>query len=135
MSRHAQTDLLAIWLAEYPQPMLEIFDEVARRMTLRVFPNYGDIQQEIHVRITDLPIMDTMRELRQLHLNGLVRVSGVVTRRTSVFPQLKVGGGPESGAGGKAMKWGRWRVCGCVCVRVCVCVWPVELWVAVYFFF
>lgn len=27
--------------------------------------------------------------IRQEHLNSLVRVSGVVTRRTSVFPQLR----------------------------------------------
>jgi DNA replicative helicase MCM subunit Mcm2 (Cdc46/Mcm family) len=28
--------------------------------------------------------------LRNFHLNGLVRVSGVVTRRTGVFPQMRV---------------------------------------------
>ena len=41
------------------------------------------------MRMTDLPVKDSLRELRQTHLNCLVKVSGVVTRRTSVFPQLK----------------------------------------------
>src|SRR5689334_703411 len=31
----------------------------------------------------------TSNAIRQLHLNCFVKVSGVVTRRTSVFPQLK----------------------------------------------
>jgi DNA replication licensing factor MCM2 len=66
------------------------------------------ITTELHVRITELPISDKLRDLRQNHLNCLVRVSGgalllppfillvlvthrglVVTRRTGVFPQMR----------------------------------------------
>ena len=54
-----------------------------------MFPNYLQIKQELHVRITDIPLSDRLRDLRQGHLNSLIRVSGVVTRRTTVFPQLK----------------------------------------------
>jgi DNA replication licensing factor MCM2 len=36
------------------------------------------------------PHRDKIRELRQSNLNGLIKVSGVVTRRTGVFPQLKL---------------------------------------------
>lgn len=39
--------------------------------------------------MSDLPINDQLRDLRQVDLNNLVRVSGVVTRRTSVYPQMK----------------------------------------------
>jgi len=42
------------------------------------------------VRISDLPVSDQIRDIRQVHLNALIKVSGVVTRRTGVFPQLKV---------------------------------------------
>jgi DNA replication licensing factor MCM2 len=42
------------------------------------------------VRVSDLPVQYTLRQLRQSHLNALVRVSGVVTRRTGVFPQLQM---------------------------------------------
>ena len=97
---------------------------------LNILVSIGKIKDEIHVRIRELPIVDTLRDLRQNHLNQhehvasissiydiivtflthrLVRVHGVlwsvwrlhffsnplplyqvVTRRSVVFPQLKV---------------------------------------------
>jgi DNA replication licensing factor MCM2 len=62
---------------------------VALEVVLAIFPEYKRIHGEVHVRITDLPIQDSLRDLRQHHLNSLIRVAGVVTRRTGVFPQLK----------------------------------------------
>lgn len=41
------------------------------------------------MRVTDLPISDQIRDIRQSHLNALIRIGGVVTRRTGVFPQLQ----------------------------------------------
>ncbi len=81
--------MMAAWLADAPAEMLKIFDEVAYALVMEMFPEYNKICPEVHVRITDLPINDSLRGLRQLHLNCFVKVSGVVTRRTSVFPQLK----------------------------------------------
>ncbi|KAF1984439.1 MCM2/3/5 family protein [Aulographum hederae CBS 113979] len=81
--------VLAYFLASAPSEMLKIFDQVAMDATLLHYPDYERIHSEIHVRITDLPVQYTLRQLRQTHLNCLVRVSGVVTRRTGVFPQLK----------------------------------------------
>lgn len=69
--------------------MLEIFDEVALSAILVYFPGYTRIHSEVHVRVSDLPLTSTLRDLRRSHLNNLVRVSGVVTRRSGVFPQLK----------------------------------------------
>lgn len=82
--------VLAIWLADLPKQMLELFDAVARDVVLARYPDYGLITDDIHVRITSLPIADSLRDLRQGHLNALIKVPGVVTRRTGVFPQLKV---------------------------------------------
>ena len=81
--------ILAYFLANAPSEMLEIFDRVAMDVTLLHYPDYERIHSEIHVRISDLPVHYTLRQLRQTHLNCLVRVTGVVTRRTGVFPQLK----------------------------------------------
>jgi len=81
--------ILAYFLANAPAEMLKIFDDVAMDVTLLHYPDYQRIHSEIHVRITDLPVQYTLRQLRQTHLNCLVRVSGVVTRRSGVFPQLK----------------------------------------------
>jgi len=80
---------LAIWTADEPQVMLELFDEVATNAANDLFPGYNAIQQSIHVRLTQLPISDKLRDLRHSHLNMLVKVTGVVTRRTDVYPQLE----------------------------------------------
>ena len=81
--------ILAFFLISAPGEMLKLFDEVAMDVTLLHYPDYERIHSEIHVRISDLPVHFTLRQLRQTHLNCLVRVSGVVTRRSGVFPQLK----------------------------------------------
>ncbi|CAP92617.1 MCM DNA helicase complex subunit [Penicillium rubens] len=80
---------LSYFLANEPTEVLKVFDQVALDVTLFHYPQYHDIHNEIHVRITDVPIIYTLRQLRQSHLNCLIRVGGVVTRRTGVFPQLK----------------------------------------------
>jgi DNA replication licensing factor MCM2 len=81
--------VLAYFVANTPTEILKIFDQVAMDTTLLHYPEYERIYPEIHVRITDIPVQYTLRQLRQSHLNCLVRVSGVVTRRSGVFPQLK----------------------------------------------
>ena len=82
--------ILAYFLANAPTEMLKIFDKAAFEVVRLHYPNYELIHPEIHVRISDLPVHYTLRQLRQSHLNCLVRVSGVVTRRTGVFPQLQM---------------------------------------------
>ena len=82
--------VLAIWLVEQPTIMLELFDSVAMDVAKISFAEYDTIHSAIHVRITNLPLTDELRDLRQLHLNSFVQVNGVVTRRTSVFPQLQL---------------------------------------------
>ena len=80
--------ILAVWVADAPKIMLEYFHESAFKVVLSRFENYGKIHEQIFVRITNLPIVDAIRDIRQQHLNGLVKIRGVVTRRTGVFPQL-----------------------------------------------
>lgn len=70
--------------------MLSLPLQVAKDVVLDKFPDYSAMHDDIHVRITDLPISDSLRDLRHVHLNVLVKVGGVVTRRTGVFPQLRV---------------------------------------------
>ena len=54
------------------------------------FSDYNLIKSDIHVRVGALPVLDAIRDIRQTHLNALVKIQGVVTRRTGIFPQLKV---------------------------------------------
>jgi DNA replication licensing factor MCM2 len=81
---------LAKLVANVPLATLAIFDEATMRMVLRLFEEYDKIKNEIHVRITDFPTVDSLRDLRYNHLGTLIKVTGVVTRRSGVFPQLKL---------------------------------------------
>lgn len=82
--------VLAYWLADAPKDMLLVLNEAATRHTLSLFPSYSAIKSEIHVRISDVPILDSLRDLRRSHLDCFVKVLGVVTRRSAVYPQLQL---------------------------------------------
>ena len=82
--------VLAVWVVDAPKDMLDVLNEAATRHTLMLFPSYHAIHKEIHVRITFLPILDSLRDLRRVHLDCLVQVHGVVTRRSAVYPQLQI---------------------------------------------
>ncbi|KAJ9710050.1 hypothetical protein PVL29_001496 [Vitis rotundifolia] len=80
---------IAIWLADAPQSVLEVMEDVAKNVVFDLHPNYKNIHQKIYVRITNLPVYDQIRNIRQIHLNTMIRIGGVVTRRSGVFPQLQ----------------------------------------------
>jgi DNA replication licensing factor MCM2 len=80
---------LAIWVAECPALTLPIFNEVAFELVTEVFPAYEGIFHQVYVRIRDLPIEDNLRDLRQIHLHALIKIKGVVTKRTGIYPQMK----------------------------------------------
>merc|ERR1712038_1875406 len=86
----SEYQVLAYFLPEAPTEMLQIFDSAAKSVVLSMFPRYELIQKEIHVRITELPLVEELRSLRQLHLNQLIRTGGVVTASTGVLPQLSL---------------------------------------------
>uniref|UniRef100_A0A6I8PX94 DNA replication licensing factor MCM2 n=1 Tax=Xenopus tropicalis TaxID=8364 RepID=A0A6I8PX94_XENTR len=86
----AREHVLAYFLPEAPAEMLKIFDEAAKEVVLVMYPKYDRIAREIHVRISHLPLVEELRSLRQLHLNQLIRTSGVVTCCTGVLPQLSM---------------------------------------------
>ncbi|CAI2383595.1 unnamed protein product [Moneuplotes crassus] len=80
---------LAIWVAECPNLTLPILNGVAYELVNEVFPSYEHIFKETYVRIKDLPIEDNLRDLRQVHRNALIKIKGVITKRTGIFPQMK----------------------------------------------
>ena len=86
----ASEQVLAYFLPDAPLEMLEIFNEAAKHVVLSMFPAYERIAKEIFVRITELPLIEDIRSLRQLHLNQLIRTHGVVTSTTTVLPQLSL---------------------------------------------
>uniref|UniRef100_A0A8D3CDY1 DNA replication licensing factor MCM2 n=1 Tax=Scophthalmus maximus TaxID=52904 RepID=A0A8D3CDY1_SCOMX len=84
----AREHVLAYFLPEAPTEMLKVFDEAAKEVVLAMYPKYNRIAHDIHVRICSLPLVEEIRSLRQLHLNQLIRTSGVVSSCTGVLPQL-----------------------------------------------
>lgn len=56
--------VLAYFLPEAPFQMLEIFNEVAKEIVLSIFPSYERVTNEIHVRISDLPLIEELRTFR-----------------------------------------------------------------------
>lgn len=81
--------ILADFLRQCPEEMLKIFDVVAMEATEIYYADYTRIHSEIHVRISEYNDLLNLRDLRQNHLNNLIKIRGVVTRRTGIFPQLK----------------------------------------------
>ena len=43
------------------------------------------MHSEIFIRIIQLPIVDLIRDLRFKHMDKLIRVEGVITRRSAVY--------------------------------------------------
>ncbi|PSN29948.1 DNA replication licensing factor Mcm2 [Blattella germanica] len=86
----AKEQVLAFFLPDAPFEMLAIFDEVATQLVLSIFPSYDRVTTDIHVRISDLPLVEDLRTFRKIHLNQLVRTTGVITATTGVLPQLSV---------------------------------------------
>ena len=79
---------IAIWLAEEPSHILPILNNVAYDLVQEVYADYHKIHSKIYVRIRDLPVEDQLRDLRQIHLNALIKIRGVVTKRSGVNPEL-----------------------------------------------
>lgn len=79
---------LAIWVADLPNDILPILDETAHEVATAEFEGYDAVHRHVYVRIANVPLQESIRDLRHFHINQLVRVDGVVTRRTGVFPQL-----------------------------------------------
>lgn len=48
----------------FPSVLGQIFDEAAKEVVLAMYPKYGRIAHEIHVRISSLPLVEEIRSLR-----------------------------------------------------------------------
>ena len=64
MHLSAALPILAVWTADVPKQMLDIYDRVVKEVALDMFAGYADIVPEMFVRIADLPIADSIRDLR-----------------------------------------------------------------------
>lgn len=72
-----------------PVAFIAALGDALTAATGRLFPGYHAIRPRIAGRIINLPVTEALRDLRNTHLNRLVRVRGIVTRRTGVFAELR----------------------------------------------
>jgi len=90
--RHLQewSGTLALWTSEHPVAILPILDETLLTEARRKFDTYKQINDSgLRVAIFNFLVKDPIRELCTQHLNKLVLVQGVVTKRSGVFNQVK----------------------------------------------
>lgn len=66
---------------------LDIFDDALKMVVTSLFPNYFMIKPRVNVRIIDVPVFEELRELRNENLGSLIRIKGIVTRRSGIFPR------------------------------------------------
>eukprot|EP00747_Dinoflagellata_sp_TGD_P157651 gnl/TRDRNA2_/TRDRNA2_177755_c3_seq2.p1 gnl/TRDRNA2_/TRDRNA2_177755_c3~~gnl/TRDRNA2_/TRDRNA2_177755_c3_seq2.p1 ORF type:complete len:753 (-),score=-12.39 gnl/TRDRNA2_/TRDRNA2_177755_c3_seq2:528-2786(-) len=81
---------LGIWVADAPKQMLEILNRSARMVFIELYPDNDNLTTQIYVRFFNAPIYDSLRNIRNIHINRLVRASGLVSRCTGIFPQLLI---------------------------------------------
>ncbi|CAJ0959566.1 unnamed protein product, partial [Mesorhabditis belari] len=81
---------IAYFLPEAPVQVIERLNKAATEVVLSMFPFYKNVCAEVKVRIRNLPIEEDIRMLRQIHLNMLVRTTGIVTQTTGILPQLSI---------------------------------------------
>jgi DNA replication licensing factor MCM2 len=80
---------LAYWIFESPTLILPILNRVVFELACKYFPGYDNIRSEVFIKIRDFPLEDKIRDLRTYHLNTMIKVRGVVTKRYPVYSQLK----------------------------------------------
>uniref|UniRef100_A0A183C1X5 DNA replication licensing factor MCM2 n=1 Tax=Globodera pallida TaxID=36090 RepID=A0A183C1X5_GLOPA len=81
---------ITYFLPEAPIEMLECLNRAATTVVVSIFPWYHRITNEVKARIKNLPMEEDIRMLRQVHLNMLIKTSGVVTITTGILPQLGI---------------------------------------------
>lgn len=58
--------ILAYYVTNAPAEVIAIFEEVAYELILEAFESYDNIHSEIHIRFTDLPAVENLRNLRYI---------------------------------------------------------------------
>lgn len=85
---------LSLWISDHPLKVLPLLNqEMLMEMASR-FSTYATIkdhgEDELRVAIHSFPIKEPIRDLCTRHLDKLISVTGVVTKRSGVFNQVRL---------------------------------------------
>ncbi|KAH7650080.1 DNA replication licensing factor MCM2 [Cryptosporidium bovis] len=88
--RHIFTFCYKLWnyLNLYPTPVIECFNQCTYEIVNSLFQNLYS-EKTITIRLIGLDYIDQLRDLRVEWLNQLIRVSGIITRRTDILTRFK----------------------------------------------
>ncbi|KAK6588598.1 DNA replication licensing factor MCM2 [Cryptosporidium xiaoi] len=88
--RHIFTFCYKLWnyLNLYPTPVIECFNQCTYEIVNSIFQNLYS-EKTITIRLIGLDYIDQLRDLRVEWLNQLIRVSGIITRRTDILTRFK----------------------------------------------
>ena len=64
---------IAMWIGLHPSIIIPELNMIAYGIACRNYPSFKLISPETYVKITDLPFVDHLRDLRHTHLRKLVR--------------------------------------------------------------
>eukprot|EP00768_Dysnectes_brevis_P005878 gnl/Dysnectes_brevis/4423_a5942_772.p1 GENE.gnl/Dysnectes_brevis/4423_a5942_772~~gnl/Dysnectes_brevis/4423_a5942_772.p1 ORF type:complete len:1338 (-),score=259.02 gnl/Dysnectes_brevis/4423_a5942_772:56-4069(-) len=91
LSAHSDpTRALLALVLDAPASALPLLDTAVSSFVFDSYPLFREAVPEIRARIFNVPGTLSLRELRSSHLNRLIQIRGVVTARTSVFPQMSL---------------------------------------------
>lgn len=80
--------LLAIWLIDEPSEMLSIFQESCMEIVESLVSDFFEAKYFITIRISELPIIDSMGKCRSKKINQFVKIRGVVVSKTEIYSDL-----------------------------------------------
>nr|UXY88221.1 minichromosome maintenance component complex 2-like protein [Cryptomonas curvata] len=80
--------ILAIWLTDEPEQILRIFQETIKELIVDVFSEYIENHFNIFIRISDLPLCNSLVNLTESCNSTLVKIKGIVVSITNICSNL-----------------------------------------------
>jgi DNA replication licensing factor MCM2 len=80
--------ILAIWLTDEPEQILRIFQETIKELIVDVFSEYIENHFNIFIRISDLPLCNSLVNLTESCNSTLVKIKGMVVSITNICSNL-----------------------------------------------
>lgn len=86
----AFSPVIALASVSMPIKILPLLNEALQSVVRSSFPRYSQIRPVLIFRLVNIPSYDKIRSLRNTHLNTLVKVQGIITKRSTVRPVISL---------------------------------------------
>lgn len=80
---------IAYWIFESPALIIPYLNQVLMDTACKYYPGYESIFEETFVKFEMFPLEEKIRDLRTFHINTLVKVTGVITKKYPTYQKLK----------------------------------------------